>query len=102
MAELSQAQIGMLEQRDRALILYMTQIAGLPGPKGDIGATGATGPAGPAYTDEQAQDAVAAMVVAGAGMTITYNDPANTLTFVSTATGTASYDDIINAVFLNQ
>jgi hypothetical protein len=41
-------------------------------------------------TVEQVQDTVAAMMVAGAGITLTYNDAANTLTVTSTATGTGT------------
>ncbi len=40
--------------------------------------------AGGTYTDEQARDAIGAALVAGAGMTITVNDGANTITLAST------------------
>lgn len=39
------------------------------------------------YTDEQAQDTVAAMLTAGTNVTLNYNDVANTLTINSTASG---------------
>ena len=48
----------------------------------DIGATDTT------LTQEQVEDFVAGVVTAGANMTITYDDAANTLTFVSTDTNT--------------
>lgn len=38
------------------------------------------------YTDEMAQDAVAAALVGGTGMTVTYNDAANTITLATTIT----------------
>lgn len=41
------------------------------------------------YTDERAQDAAAAMLVAGTGLTGTYNDPANTYTFAAPRTTSA-------------
>lgn len=70
----------------------------------DTGATGPQGPPGPPgvvdlslfdtgdlaegsnlyYTDERVDDRVAALLVAGAGITLTYNDVANTLTIIST------------------
>lgn len=48
-----------------------------------------TGSAG--YTDEQAQDAIAALIAAGTqtGLTVTYNDAANTLSFTVPADGAA-------------
>lgn len=38
------------------------------------------------YTDERVDDRVASLLVAGAGITLTYNDPANTLTIASSIT----------------
>lgn len=64
---------------------------GATGPKGD---TGEQGPTGPSYTDEQAQDAAAAMLTGAThtGVTATYNDAGNTLALAvqfGTASGTA-------------
>ena len=42
--------------------------------------------AAPTYTDEMAQDAVAGMLTEGAGIDLTYDDNANTLTVASTIT----------------
>lgn len=39
-----------------------------------------------AYTDEQARDALGAALVAGSGITITVNDPSDTITIASTVT----------------
>lgn len=52
---------------------------------------------GSTYTDEMAQDAVAAMIVAGTNMSVTYNDVANTLTLDASSSGIADGDkgDII-------
>lgn len=43
------------------------------------------------YTDERVDDRVSTLIVAGANMTATYDDTANTLTLASTATG-SGYD----------
>jgi hypothetical protein len=46
-----------------------------------------------AYTDEQAQDAVAAMLTAGAGIALSYNDVANTLSISSSAAAISAKDE---------
>jgi hypothetical protein len=42
---------------------------------------------GSSYSDEQARDAMASALVAGTGITITPNDPADTITIASTVSG---------------
>jgi hypothetical protein len=48
----------------------------------------------PGWT-ESVQDTVAGMLVAGSGVTLTYNDAANTLTVASTATGGSTDAEIV-------
>lgn len=48
-------------------------------------------PVGTTYTDEQAQDAVAAMLLAGTNITLSYDDIANILTINSTASGSSDW-----------
>lgn len=49
-----------------------------------IGPPGPPGPPGPSYTDEQAQDAVAAALMAGSGISIVYNDSLNQISITAT------------------
>jgi len=77
---------------------------GLPGADGmDGSVTSVNGDAGPVvvltsdnisegavnkyYTDERVDDRVSSLLVAGSNITLTYNDPANTLTIASTGGG---------------
>lgn len=48
---------------------------------------------GAAYSDENARDAIGAALVAGTNITITVNDPANTITIASTASGSGDIRD---------
>lgn len=64
--------------------LFLDDVTGEPTLKDDTGATsslvGPAGPAGPSYTDEQAQDAVGAMIVDTATVNLTYTDATPALT----------------------
>lgn len=72
---------------------------GVEGPQGDAGSPGATGPPGaigsqgpqgiqgvpgPGTTPEEVQDVVGAMLVAGANISVAYNDAAGTATITGT------------------
>ena len=52
----------------------------------------------PSYTDEQAQDAVAAMLTAGTNITLSYNDIANTLTINASSGTTYTNEEAQDAV----
>jgi hypothetical protein len=57
------------------------------GPAGPEGPEGPEGPAGTSYTDEQVRDVIAATLVAGANVTITPDDVADTITIAASGGG---------------
>lgn len=50
------------------------------------------------YTDEQVDDRVAALLVAGTNITLTYDDGAGTLTIDATGGGASTLDDLTDAI----
>lgn len=50
------------------------------------------------YTDEQVRDVIAAALVAGSNVTLTVNDPGNTITISATGTGGGDVDGDISTV----